>query len=47
MFSCNKYWSLRIRFFDCKQTNEFVTIIDDDYDNTDDDADDDAVEADD
>ena len=44
-----QYWSLEIRIFDCKQTNEFVTIIDDDYDNTDDDADhdadDDAVEA--
>ena len=51
MFSCNKYWSLGFRVFDCKQTNEFVTNIDDEYDNTDDDVDDDAyddaVEADD
>ena len=38
MLICPKYWSLEIRFFECKQTNEFITNIDGDYDNTDDDA---------
>ena len=46
MFSCPKYWSLEIRIFDCKQKNEFVTDIDGDCDNIDDDAEaDDAYEA--
>ena len=42
MYSSPKYWSLEIRIFYCKLTNDIVTNIDGDYDKTDDDADDDA-----